>query len=74
MFGLNCEIVLSRLRTVVWFAAAWAVGAGLVVAGAAPPPHLRYVVIISRHGVRSPTWNSARLNQYAAEPWPIEVT
>ena len=31
---------------------------------------MRYVFIISRHGVRSPTWTSERLNQYAAEPWP----
>ena len=61
---------MRRFRTVVLFAAAWAVGAGFVAAGAAPPPQLRYLVIISRHGVRSPTWNSERLNQYAAEPWP----
>ena len=51
-------------------AAALAVGVGLVAVGAAPPLQLRYVVIISRHGVRSPTWTSERLNQYAAEPWP----
>jgi 4-phytase/acid phosphatase len=70
MFGLNREIALRRLRTVVWFAVAWAVGVGLVAAGAAPHPQLRYVVIITRHGVRSPIWNSERLNQYAAEPWP----
>jgi len=38
--------------------------------GAAPPLRLRYVVIITRHGVRSPTWNSERLNQYSAEAWP----
>ncbi len=37
---------------------------------AAAPPQLKYVVIISRHGVRSPTWDTARLNQYSAEPWP----
>jgi 4-phytase/acid phosphatase len=37
---------------------------------AAAPPQLKYVVIISRHGVRSPTWDAARLNQYSAEPWP----
>jgi hypothetical protein len=34
MFGLNREIALRRLRTVVWFAVAWAVCAGIVVAGA----------------------------------------
>jgi 4-phytase/acid phosphatase len=42
----------------------------MVVAGAAAPPQLRYMVIVSRHGVRSPTWTSERLNQYAAQPWP----
>jgi 4-phytase/acid phosphatase len=52
------------------FTAAWVVGAGVVAAGAAAPPQLRYLVIISRHGVRSPTWTSERLNQYAAQPWP----
>jgi len=31
---------------------------------------LKYVVIVSRHGVRSPTWDNARLNAYSAEPWP----
>lgn len=37
---------------------------------AAAPPQLKYVVIISRHGVRAPTWDAARLDQYSAEPWP----
>ena len=27
-------------------------------------------VILSRHGVRSPTWASERLNRYSAAPWP----
>ncbi len=36
----------------------------------AAAPRLVYVVIVSRHGVRSPTWDTARLNQYSAEPWP----
>jgi len=70
MFGLNREVVLKRLRAAALLTAAWAVGVGIVAAGAAPPPQLRYLVIISRHGVRSPTWNSERLNQYAAEAWP----
>src|SRR5215468_4002942 len=31
---------------------------------------LKYVLLVSRHGVRSPTWTPERLNQYSAEPWP----
>ncbi|MGO9589880.1 MAG: histidine-type phosphatase [Candidatus Acidiferrales bacterium] len=54
----------SRLTT--------AILAALLAASAvaAAPPRLKYVVIISRHGVRSPTWDATRLNQYSSEPWP----
>ena len=38
--------------------------------GAADSLRLKYVVIISRHGVRSPTWSAERLNQDSTEPWP----
>jgi 4-phytase/acid phosphatase len=31
---------------------------------------LKYALIVSRHGVRSPTWDTARLNEYSAQPWP----
>ena len=70
MFGLNREIVLRRLRKAVLITVAWASGVGVVAVGAGAPPQLRYVFIISRHGVCSPMWTSERLNQYAAEPWP----
>jgi 4-phytase/acid phosphatase len=70
MFRRNLKIDFKRLRTLVLFAAVWVAGAGLVVAGATPSIQLRYVVIITRHGVRSPTWSSERLNQYSSEAWP----
>jgi 4-phytase / acid phosphatase len=31
---------------------------------------LEMLVILSRHGVRSPTWTADRLNAYSALPWP----
>jgi len=31
---------------------------------------LRLVVVLSRHGVRSPTWTVDRLNSYSSKPWP----
>ncbi|MES1255922.1 MAG: histidine-type phosphatase, partial [Acidobacteriota bacterium] len=32
---------------------------------------LEYVVIVTRHGVRAPTWETERLNRYSSEPWPV---
>jgi 4-phytase/acid phosphatase len=32
---------------------------------------LRFVVIVSRHGVRSPTGKTDQLNQYSRRPWPV---
>jgi 4-phytase / acid phosphatase len=31
---------------------------------------LKYAVIVTRHGVRSPTWTLERLNEYSTSPWP----
>jgi 4-phytase/acid phosphatase len=32
---------------------------------------LKYVAIVSRHGVRSPTGKIDQLNQFARQPWPV---
>ena len=58
---------MRRLAAAIWFTALLG-GSGF--GAAATPPQLRYVVILTRHGVRAPTWNAERLNPYAAEPWP----
>lgn len=31
---------------------------------------LKFVLMVSRHGVRSPTGKTDQLNQYSAQPWP----
>jgi 4-phytase/acid phosphatase len=35
-----------------------------------PDAELKYALIVSRHGVRSPTWETARLNEYSTTAWP----
>ncbi len=32
--------------------------------------HLKFAVVLSRHGVRSPTWANERLDEYSTNPWP----
>ncbi len=31
---------------------------------------LKFVLVLERHGVRSPTWTNARLDTYSKAPWP----
>jgi len=47
-------------------------GAGLVLAQGTPArgEELKFVVIVTRHGVRPPTVANDQIDPYAAEPWP----
>src|ERR1700761_1492670 len=36
----------------------------------AEPGRLKMVIIVTRHGVRSPTGKKEQLNQYSSQPWP----
>ncbi len=41
-----------------------------MVRAQAPDEELRYTVLLTRHGVRAPTWEPDRLNRVAASSWP----
>ncbi|MGB8260269.1 MAG: histidine-type phosphatase [Terracidiphilus sp.] len=66
-----CLVPLSRLLLCACLSAA-AAGGQTPAAQPAPAPAetLRFVAIVSRHGVRSPTGKLDQLNQYSRQLWP----
>jgi len=43
---------------------------GAASAASGQSPRLEFAVVLTRHGVRSPTWEPERLNGYSSAPWP----
>ena len=61
---------MRRLFAVILLLVVAGAGAPRVAVGAPESSTLRMVVVISRHGVRSPT-HPAELQPYANRPWPV---
>lgn len=55
---------------IVALGAVLALGVTLAPGAGSADAELRYAIVVSRHGVRSPTWETARLNEYSTAPWP----
>jgi 4-phytase/acid phosphatase len=69
MISRNKVLLLSFM-----FAFAWTTLNAQTVIGTTSqgsnPDKLKLVVVLTRHGVRSPTWTLDRLNTYSSLPWP----
>jgi 4-phytase/acid phosphatase len=61
---------LARYRVVLMVCLLAAVSPISAQTTETPPTTLRFVIIVNRHGVRSPTGSPEQLNQYSAQPWP----
>ena len=63
-------IVFCALFSAICGLDAQAPTASSIQSAAVQDEELKFVVIVSRHGVRSPTGIKDQLNQYSSEPWP----
>ena len=66
--NVRTKIPVDLFAVITIFLAATNATAGTPDTAAAP--RLRFAVILTRHGVRSPTWTPQDLNAYSGEPWP----
>ena len=66
-FFLEALLILVAAALPLW---AQSPAQGLHAAQRKDERRLRIVVILSRHGVRPPTWTQDRLNAYSSKPWP----
>ncbi len=75
-------MILNAARRTLFIALCCGVSAGCILSAQTPKPSavnstapkdddLRFVVIVSRHGVRSPTGKTDQLNRYSSQPWPV---
>jgi len=65
-------MLLKNLASLTLVALSIHLGAGVVRAQDTPRNggELKFVVIMTRHGVRPPLWTDEQLNQYSSQPWP----
>jgi len=70
MRGAVLHLALSILLSVNCALSAETPGKGIESNATTHGDQLKLVVILSRHGVRPPTWTQDRLDEYSALPWP----